>query len=103
MFRVLISSLFITNPLTLNLSPSSWVTRSFPIPLETIKHSGDFYFDLYKSSQSNGSVLNISTATDRSRLGGEKNNLSSPKLAKPQYCAGFSMDNSLQCTIGVLI
>ena len=62
MFRVLIPSLFITNPLTLNLYPSFWVIRSFPIPLETIKRGGDFYFDLYKSSQSNGLVLNISTA-----------------------------------------
>ena len=68
MFRVLIPSLCITNPLTLNLSPSFWVIRSFPIPLETIKRGGDFYFDLYKSSQSNGLVLNISTATEKWRL-----------------------------------
>ena len=63
MFRVLIPSLCITNPLTLNLFPSFWVILSFPIPLETIKRGGDFNFDLYKSSQSNGLVLNISTAT----------------------------------------
>ena len=68
MFRVLIPSLYITKPLTLNLSTSFWVIHSFPIPLETIKHGGDFYFDLYKSSQSNGLVLNISTATKKWRL-----------------------------------
>ena len=68
MFRVLIPSLCITNPLTLNLSPSFWVIRSFPIPLETIKRGGDFYFDLYKSSQSNGLVLNIYTAIEKWRL-----------------------------------
>ena len=45
--------------------PLFWVIRSFPIPLETIKRGGDFYFDLYKSSQSNGLVLNTSTATVR--------------------------------------
>ena len=65
MFRVLIPSLCITNPLTLNLSPSFWVIRSFPIPLETIKRGGDFYFDLYKSSQSNGSTLDKSTAIEK--------------------------------------
>ena len=48
MFRVLKPSLYITNPLTLNLSPSFWVILSFPIPLETIKRGGDFDFDLYK-------------------------------------------------------
>ena len=63
MFRVLIPSLCITKPLTVNLFPSFWVIRSFPIPLETIKRGGDFYFDLYKSGQSNGLVLNISTTT----------------------------------------
>ena len=50
MFRVLIPSLCITNPLTLSVSPSFWVIRSFPIPLETIKRGGNFYFDLYKVS-----------------------------------------------------
>ena len=65
MFRVLIPSICITNSLTLNLSPSFRVTRSFPIPLEMIKRSGDVYFDMYKSSQSNGLVLNISTATEK--------------------------------------
>ena len=56
MFRVLIPFLYITNPLTYNLSPSFWVTLSFLIPLETIKHGGKFYFDLCESSQSNGLV-----------------------------------------------
>ena len=56
MFRVLIHSLCITNPLTLNLSPSFWVIHSFPIPLETIKRNGDFYFDLCESTESNGLV-----------------------------------------------
>ena len=68
MFRVLIPSLCITNPLTLNLSPSFWVIRSFPIPLETIKRGGDFFFICIKASQSNGLVLNISTATEKWRL-----------------------------------
>ena len=65
MFWVLIPSLYITNPLTLNLSPCFWVTRYFPISLETIERGGDFYFDLYKSSQSNGLVLNMSTTTEK--------------------------------------
>ena len=66
MFRVLIPSLCITNPLMLNLSPFFWVIRSFPIPLEIIKHGGDFLFLIcIKSSQSNGLVLNISTTTQR--------------------------------------
>ena len=65
MFRVLIPSLCITNPLTLNISPSFWFICSFPIPLEKIKRGGDFYFDMYKSSQSNGLVFNISTATKK--------------------------------------
>ena len=65
MFKMIIPSLFITNPLTLNISPSFWVTLSFPIPLETRKGGGDFDFDLYNSSQSNGLVLNISTATEK--------------------------------------
>ena len=68
MFRVLVPSLCKTNPITLNLSPLFWVIRSFLIPFETIKHGRDFYFDLYKSSQSNGLVLNISTATEKWRL-----------------------------------
>ena len=63
MFRVLIPSFCITNPLTLNLSPYFFVILSFPIPFEIIKRGGDFYFDLYESSQSNRLVLNISTAT----------------------------------------
>ena len=65
MFRVLIPSLCITNPLTLNLSLSFWVIRSFPILLETIKRGDNFHFDLCKSSQSNGLVLNISTTTEK--------------------------------------
>ena len=64
MFRVLIPSLCITNPLILNISPSFLVIRSFPIPLEIIKCGGDFYFDMYKSSQSNDLVFNISTTKE---------------------------------------
>ena len=48
MFMVLIPSLCITNPLTLNLPPSFWVILSFTIPSETIKRGGDFIFNLYK-------------------------------------------------------
>ena len=55
MFKVLIPSLYITNPLTLNLSPIFWVIRSFPIPLETIKRRGDYY--LICASQVNPMAL----------------------------------------------
>ena len=65
MFRMLIPFLCITNPLTLNLSPLFLGYSLFSPSFETIKRGGDFYFDLYKSSQSNGLVLNISTATEK--------------------------------------
>ena len=55
MFRVLIPSLCITNPLTLNHSLLFWVIHSFPIPLETIKFHGDYY--LICASQINPMVL----------------------------------------------